>query len=342
MPSLRTLGTTILLAASVTAHALSRVPGTQTYWSYSTDKITDLNKSFVALYEVNDTVGDTSLIVRCSNYSDPTIWMYLQSKYELVNLGTTNSDGLPEVIARLGADPAFSLPVEALATITTTNGSTDTSAIGIKGQTVQRMINGLNAGKRLVLRINREMGGQPLTYTFSSNGFSEAWTNVRGCLQGRPSAAPSSPVTITPPARTTAPNGAAPKFTQWYFTGCRDATTGTRRNVLVAGNAALCDLTIETIPNGARVASADFRYELEFREGGRSGTLALDTTDYWPSSSGVKTSFNASGSKLNFTLPLNVRWRTDRVYTSINVTATVYFDNGSSKRVFEKLPVSQF
>ncbi|MFC4637880.1 hypothetical protein [Deinococcus hohokamensis] len=51
------------------------------------------------------------------------------------------------------------------------------------------------------------------------------------------------------------------------------------------------------------------------------------------------TRFRQEGSKLIFTLPLNVRARPERVYTSINVTATLFFDNGSSKKVYEPLPV---
>lgn len=345
------LGLAALLTAGLTTASAARVPGTETYWSYSIDPITDVNKSNVVLYEVNDTSGDTGLIVKCSSFDEPGIWAFLQTKNTLVNAYATQSDGLPDVIMRLGSDPAVTLPVEALRTVVDADGEISPTAVAISGATVQRIINGLNAGKRVVIRVNRETGGQPLTYTFSAAGFTEAWRNIRACGQGRAAVAPPAPaptparatpqVTITTP-RSAAPAGVAPKFTQWYFTGCVDASSGARRANLVAGYASLCTLAVDTIPNGARVTRADFRYELELREAGRVGTMTLDGMDTWPSSGGTKTSFFQSGNTLNFTLPLNVRWRTDRTYTSINVTATVYFDNGSSKRVFEKLPVSQY
>lgn len=96
---------------------------------------------------------------------------------------------------------------------------------------------------------------------------------------------------------------------------------------------------IDTVPKGARPVRAEFRYELEYREAARSGKLTLDATDVWPPAGGTVTALRQSGSQLIFTLPLNVRARADRVYTSLNVTATVYFSNGASKRVYEPLPV---
>ena len=133
--------------------------------------------------------------------------------------------------------------------------------------------------------------------------------------------------------------GQAPKFTRWYFTTCRDASSGASRTGLLAGRAHLCDLAIETVPNGAHPVSAVFRYELEYREGNRTGKLMLDGEDHWPSAGGPVTKYRQEGSRLIFTLPLNVRVRPNRVYTSINVTGTINFDNGSSKRVYEPLPV---
>ena len=46
-----------------------------------------------------------------------------------------------------------------------------------------------------------------------------------------------------------------------------------------------------------------------------------------------------SGNQLILTLPLNVRVRPERVYTSINVTGNIVFSNGSTKKVYEPLPV---
>ncbi|WP_345464625.1 hypothetical protein [Deinococcus carri] len=61
--------------------------------------------------------------------------------------------------------------------------------------------------------------------------------------------------------------------------------------------------------------------------------------DRWPSAGGTVTRFRQEGNHLIFTLPLNVRDRADRVYTSLNVTGRITFSNGSSKNVYEPLPV---
>lgn len=80
---------------------------------------------------------------------------------------------------------------------------------------------------------------------------------------------------------------AAPKFIKWNFTTCLGANTGAVRTGLIFGRAHLCDrahlcaLVIETITNGAQPISADFRYELKYREGNQPGKLMLDSVDYW-------------------------------------------------------------
>ncbi|MFC4427304.1 hypothetical protein [Deinococcus navajonensis] len=343
MPHFARWTAVLLVALSATAAAVDRIPGTQTYWSYKVDPITDVNKSFVTLYEVNDVIGDTALVVRCSNVERPDLWLYFKSKHQIVDPAATMSDGLPDVTMRLGTDPAISLPVAALTSTSDPDGTTDAYSLGVQGATVQRIVTGLNAGKRLVVRFNRESGGQPLTYTFSASGFAQAWQQVRGCGTRLPSPSASTPsVTITPPLASAAPAAAAPKFTSWYFTTCTDAASGQVRTSLLAGRAALCQLVIETIPNGARVVRAEFRYELAYREAGQTGKLILDSVDTWPATSSSVTRFRQEGSKLIFTLPLNVRARPERVYTSINVTATLFFDNGSSKKVYEPLPVALY
>lgn len=335
----------LLIALTATASAVDRVPGTQTYWSYNTDPITDVNKSFVRLYEVNDVVGDTSLVVRCSNNDQPELWLYFTSKNAIVDPSATMSDGLPGVTMRLGTDSAIILPPAALVP-TTSDDVIDPYSLGVQGTTVQRIVAGLDAGKRLVVRFNRESGGQPLTYTFSASGFSQAWQQIRTCGLGlrplNPTSTPAQSVTLSSPTMSAAPAGIAPKFTSWYFTTCTDAASGQVRTSLIAGRAGLCQMVIESIPNGARVLRAEFRYELSYREAGQTGKLILDSVDRWPTTGSSVTKFRQEGSKLIFTLPLNVRARPERVYTSINVTATVFFDNGSNKKVYEPLPVTLY
>lgn len=326
--------TALLACLTVSAQAAERVPGTQTYYLVKTDPITDVNKSVVALYEVNDLLGESALLVRCSDGERPDLWLALQTKHAVVNPAPTESDGLPDVIFRLGEETPLTLPPASLSRIVDRFDEVNTNQIAIQGAYVNRIIGGLNAGKRLVVRVLRESGGQALTYTFSPSGFATAWNAVRACQT-----TPGTQVSLSPAPAPASAGGAAPKFTEWYFTTCRDATSGAVRSGLVAGRAHTCDLVIDTVPNGARPISAEFRYELEYREGSRSGKLTLDGVDRWSVAGGTPTRLRQSGTQLIFTLPLNVRARTDRVYTAINVTATINFDNGSSKRVYEPLPV---
>ncbi len=312
------------------------MPGTQTYYSYSKDPITDINTSFIALYEVNDSTSGTFFTVRCANGDKPDLWVGLNTKNDLLSEEDASLDRMPAVTMRLGDDAPIVLSGSELTSVVNASQDVNTKAVAIHSAAVRRIVNGLNAGKRLVIRVNRASGGQALTYTFPAGGFSTAWSQVRACGAATTASTQPSGITLTP---STGRASGAPKFTKWYFTTCRDAASGAVRTGLVAGQAHLCDLVIETLPNGAQPVSAVFRYELEYREGGRAGKLTLDSVDTWPPSTGPVTKFRQDGDQLIFTLPLNVRARSNRVYTSINVTATVNFSNGSSKRVYEPLPV---
>lgn len=320
-----------LLSAS--ASAVTYVPGTQTVYSVSTDPITDVNTSFVILPEINDNTTQTLFSVRCSNYDRQELWASLASKHDLLPQDDADLGLKPAITLRLGNDAPIVLSNSDLSTVVSANEQLKSQSIGFNGAIVRRIVSGLNAGKRLVLRVNRASGGQALTYTFSAEGFSTAWNRVGGCNTSV-SAAATPARSVTPVA-----GASAPKFTQWYFTTCRVASSGAVRTGLVAGTAHLCDLVIETVPNGAQPVAADFHYELEYREGGRTGKLILDGTDTWPSSGGPVVRFRQSGNQLIFTLPLNVRVRPERMYTSINVTGNIVFSNGSNKKVYEPLPV---
>jgi hypothetical protein len=324
------------------AQAVTPVPGTQTYYTLQDDPITDVNTSFVTLFEVNDRFGDTALTLRCANDGAPDLWLILRAKHELVNPSASASDGLPAVTLRLGTDAPMVLPAASLNTVTNARQEPDVQALALQGSVVRQIVAGLAAGKRLVLRLNRESGGQALTYTFSPAGFAQAWTAVRQCQPARGGAGtPARSLPAGPVA--SASSAAAPKFTRWSFTTCREVGSGAVRAGLVAGRAHLCELVIETLANGAVPVGAEFRYELEFRENGVLGKLTLDAVDRWPfTGSGPATTFHSQGDRLIFTLPLNVRVRPERVYTSINVTALVRFSNGSSKQVFEPLPIRPY
>ena len=220
-----------------------------------------------------------------------------------------------------------------LVTVVNGNRTNATDSVGFNTAIVQRIVAGLTRGKRLVMRANRASGGRALTYTIPASGAATAWSMIGGCGTRAAASTGSAALTITP-----TPGATAPKFTRWYFTTCTDAGSGAVRTGLTAGRARLCDLVIETVPNGAQPVRAEFRYGLEYTESGQAGKLTVDSVDTWPSTGGPVTKFRRNGSQLIFTLPLNVRTRSDRVHTSINVTGTVSFSNGS-KRVYEPLPV---
>lgn len=131
----------------------------------------------------------------------------------------------------------------------------------------------------------------------------------------------------------------APTFPQWYFTTCQDAASGERHTGLTVGTLQFCSLVIETVPNGARPVSASFSYELEYVEDGETKKKAISARSQWPSAGDPAVNFNEQGSNLIFELPLMVRERDGRQYTSMNATGDIVFDNGSQKRVYEKLPL---
>lgn len=317
------------------ATAQTRVPGTQTYYSARQDPITDVNTSSVFIPEVNDTEGSTVFTVRCSDDGEPEVWAALATKNDLLSEDEAYQGLKPALTLRLGDDAPIVLRDRDMTSVVDANDEVLTRRIGLQGEIVQTVIRGLNAGKRLAVRVNRRSGGQALTYIFPAAGFSTAWTSVNRCMSKGAVSIRTPPPTLAPTASASLP---APKFTEWYFTTCRDATTGVARAGLLAGRTHLCDLVIETVPNGLQPVSAEFRYELEYREGSAAGKLILPGIDRWTAgSTGVK--FRQDGNRLVFTVPLNVRARANRVYTSINVTGNIIFNNGTSKRVYEPLPI---
>jgi hypothetical protein len=322
----------LALMFTASASALSRVPGTNTAYSYSLDPITDVNTSAVSIDEQYDQYRDTVFTLRCDDRGQPSLWAMLRSKNDLVTEAQAAQGALPAVTIRLGEDPAVTLRERDLVSVVDYSDNLKTRNLGLYGPVVGQIVRGLQSGKRLAVRINRLTGGQPLTYLFPATGFNIAWSGVRACggASGVSTARPSTPS----PAQS---SGVVPKFTQWYFTTCRDAQTNTVRAGLIAGRAHLCDLVIETIPNGSLPDSATFSYELEYRENGQAGKLKLSGTDGWQAE-GNNVNFRREGQKLIFTLPLNVRIRSNRVYTSLNVIGALNY-GGVVKKVFEPLPV---
>ncbi|MFC6592695.1 hypothetical protein ACFP81_12295 [Deinococcus lacus] len=311
------------------AQAVTRVPGTWTYYSKSVDPITDVNTGWVSIDELNDTSGSTRLTFKCSDSTRPELWAMLTSKNPLVG---SDGETLPTVTVRVGTGQPQTVYSDSLYA-TTLHGEVSPFSIGFPGGITRQMAAGLYQGERVALRIerSRSVGSQTLTYVFPAGGFKDAWNAVNRCQQGQPAPAP-----VPAPGRSAATG--APKFTRWFFTTCTDTASGAVRSQLRAGQTHRCQLVIETVPNGAQPVRAEFSYELEYQEGGRTQKLTLETRDVW-NGQGGPVLFRQDGSSLIFNLPLNVRSRAERRYTSLNVTADVTFSNGSSKRVYEKLPV---
>lgn len=324
------------------ALAAERVPGTWTYYSVSSDPITDVNTGVVSVDEINDTTSRTALTFRCSDRDRSDLRVMLTSKNPLLD---PVDEILPTATVRIGSGIPQVIYGDQLYS-TELHGETDADTIGFPSGITREMAAGLFRGERVVVRLERDpaVGNQVLTYTFPADGFKTAWNAVNRCQQGRAaSTAPAAPRSVV---RTVTGMGGssgsseAPRFTQWYFTTCTDTASGAVRSQLRAGQTHRCQLVIETLPNGATPVSAAFTYELEYIEGGRSGKLTLDTRDLWRAGTDGPILQRTEGNRLIFNLPLNVRLRSERRYTSLNVTANVTFSNGTSKKIYEKLPVT--
>ena len=336
----------IALALTGTALAITRVPGTYTYFSAVTDPITDTNTSNVLIQELYDQSGDTFMVFRCASAGQPGLWAYLGSKNDLITQADTDAGQFPGVVIRLGTDMPIQVPAFSQTSVTSANGTLRTTSLGFSTTFAQAMISGLVANKKMVVRVTRTTGGQPLTFMFPAAGFSTAWNNVNQCRNSGPTGAAGSGSPVSVPLSTSSgakgstggPAG-APKFVQWSFTGC--TAQGRTTAALVAGQGSTCGLNIDLIPNGAAAISAEFRYELEYVENGTKSKLTLDGVDRWSAGGGGNVTAQTFGSRLAFQLPLNVRLRPLRRYTSINVVGSIVFDNGSSKRVYEPLTITQ-
>lgn len=329
------------VALTGTAVAVTRVPGTYTFYSASTDPITDINTSNVLIDELYDQSGDTYMVFKCASAGQPKLWAYLGSKNDLI----ADASQLPNVVIRLGTDTPIQVPAYNQVSVNNTNGTLSTTNLGFTSEVAQAMISGLSANKKLVVRVTRTTGGQPLTFMFPAAGFNTAWNTIHQCRNAgvaRPVGSGSSvggPLPGSAPVTNTGASTGAPKFVQWVFTGC--TAQGHTTAALIAGQGSTCGLNIDIVPNGASPISAEFRYELEYLENGAKGKLVLDGVDRWSAGGSGNVTGQMFSNRLTFQLPLNVRLRPQRRYTSINVIGSIVFDNGSSKRVYEPLPIVQ-
>ena len=129
----------------------------------------------------------------------------------------------------------------------------------------------------------------------------------------------------------------APKFNQWYLEGC--GSNGIGNAYVYAGYEQTCVISVKVTPNGAVPVRAVFSYELEWVQGGRAQKLALSSKDIWTPHGGGSVYLDVSNYSYWIAVPINVRARADRQYTAINVVGNLTFSNGSTKKIFEKIPV---
>lgn len=161
--------------------ALTRVPGSEVYYSARKDPITDVNTGTVVLYEQYDQYGDTALVIRCANSGETELWSYLSSKNDLFTQTDARLGVMPDVIYRLGNQAPVTLNPASLSTTSNADDTTDLKAVGMSTTITRGLVNGLNSGLKLVLRVHRTGGGAPLTYTFQPKGFKTAWAAVKQC-----------------------------------------------------------------------------------------------------------------------------------------------------------------
>ena len=143
------------------------------------DPITDVNTSYMLMFEVNDQDGDTGFRIRCSDDGQPDIWADLFGKNQIMPYNTQDKDKRiwPDVVVvRLGTDAPFNVLSDDLYSV-----SNDEKSLGFDGKSLDRIIAGLVAGKKMVIRLSGSQFRQPLTYTFSAQGFATAWNGVKAC-----------------------------------------------------------------------------------------------------------------------------------------------------------------
>lgn len=143
------------------------------------DPITDVNTSYIVLFEVNDVDGNTGFRFRCDDDGKLNSWGMFYGKNEIMPFDSEDEEShiWPDVVVRLGGDAPFPVPDVDLYSITDT-----TTRIGFDGKTFDRIVAGLLAGKKLVVRFDGSQFRQPLTYTFSGQGFATAWNGIKACL----------------------------------------------------------------------------------------------------------------------------------------------------------------
>ena len=130
----------------------------------------------------------------------------------------------------------------------------------------------------------------------------------------------------------------APVVTRSALTAC-SASSGPVVTLRPNG-ARTCTLAAEYTPNGLKLSRAEFTYSLSYLvNGAAASTPVLPGTDLWTPTSGNVGLTSGSG-RYTFRLPISVRQRPGRPYTSVNVMAHLTYSNGKSRDFSRRLPIS--
>ncbi|PTA69141.1 hypothetical protein [Deinococcus arcticus] len=146
-------------------------------------------------------------------------------------------------------------------------------------------------------------------------------------------------LTRTAPSAATLTSGPT-KLNVWAFRSCRSAAGV--NTFLVMGQAARCDLVIETKGAQSPVVRAEFQYEIEYVQGGQYVKKLLPEKEVWlpgRTPGPLDPRLSQQGRTVTANLSLAVRAVAGRQVTSLNTIARLTFANGAVKTAYEPLLV---
>jgi hypothetical protein len=165
----------LLAAALPTAGAeFLQVPGTDVYYSYETDAMTDANESYMLIGEINDTAGATAFYIICR---EGQAEVFLKTKNTLLSADDHAVKRTPNLMYRVDAQQAKTIPTATALK----NDEPDYTALTFDKARTQILLTAFsNAQQKIAVRILRN-DASALDYTFSTKGFKDAWRNVKSC-----------------------------------------------------------------------------------------------------------------------------------------------------------------
>ncbi|WP_235692653.1 hypothetical protein [Deinococcus aquaedulcis] len=146
-------------------------------------------------------------------------------------------------------------------------------------------------------------------------------------------------LTRTAPSAATLTGGPT-KLNVWAFRSCKSASGV--NTYLEIGQAARCDLVIETKGAQSAVVRAEFQYEIEYVQGGQYVKKLLPEKEVWlpgRTPGPLDPRLTQQGRTITANLSLAVKDVPGRRVTSLNTIARLTFANGAVKTAYEPLLV---